>query len=112
MDYGPEGDFYFAWAGDESNSMMSYVDLNWDFSQFDRDNFNRFHAAGYIVNANAIAEDVLASPNAGLGSRSSTPPTSKSDSRRRACQPTIMRPCSIMRASRIFTRGGRRRWQT
>jgi hypothetical protein len=66
-DYGPEGDFYFAWSGDQSNSIMSYVDLNWDFSQFDRDNFNRFHAGGYIVNANAIAEDVLASPNASLG---------------------------------------------
>jgi hypothetical protein len=66
-EYGPEGDFYFAWSGDQSNSIMSYVDLNWDFSQFDRDNFNRFHAAGYIVNANAIAEAVLASPNAGLG---------------------------------------------
>ena len=66
-DYGPAGDFYFAWSGDQSNSMMSYVDLNWDFSQFDRDNFNRFHAAGYIVNANAIAEDVLASANASAG---------------------------------------------
>ena len=67
MDYGPEGDFYFAWSADESNSIMSYVDLNWDFSQFDRDNFNRFDAAGYIVNANAIAERVLASQNASLG---------------------------------------------
>ena len=66
IDYGPRG-AYFAWAGDESNSMMSYVDLNWDFSQFDRDNFNRFDAAGYIVNANAIAGDVLASANASLG---------------------------------------------
>ena len=67
IDYGPDGDSYFAWSGDQSNSIMSYVDLNWDFSQFDRDNFNRFHAAGYIVNANAIAEAVLASPNASLG---------------------------------------------
>jgi hypothetical protein len=67
MDYGPSGGFYFAWAGDETNSIMSYVDLNWDFSQFDRDNFNRFKAAGYIVNGNVIAEDVLASPNAGAG---------------------------------------------
>jgi hypothetical protein len=67
IDYGPEGDAYFAWAGDENNSMMSYVDLNWDFSQFDRDNFNRFHAAGYIVIANRIAQSVLASPNASLG---------------------------------------------
>ena len=23
--------------------MMSYIDLNWDFSQFDRDNSARFH---------------------------------------------------------------------
>jgi hypothetical protein len=67
IDYGAEGDFYFTWAGDEPNSIMGYVDLNWDFSQFDRDNFNRFHAAGYIVNANAIAARVLASPKAAAG---------------------------------------------
>jgi hypothetical protein len=67
IEYGPEGDFYFAWSGDESNSVMSYVDLNWDFSQFDQDNFNRCHAGGYITNANAIAAHVLASPNASLG---------------------------------------------
>jgi hypothetical protein len=47
--------------------MMSYVDLNWDFSQFDRDNFNRFEAAAYVTNTNAIAERVLASPNAAAG---------------------------------------------
>lgn len=63
-DYGPEGDFYFAWSGDQSNSMMSYIDLNWDFSQFDRDNANRFLGAGYIRNANVIAANILASPNA------------------------------------------------
>jgi hypothetical protein len=67
IDYGPGGSFYFAWAGDESNSIMSYVDLNWDFSQFDQDNFNRFHAAGYIINSNAIAAQVLSSSNAGAG---------------------------------------------
>ena len=46
---------------------MSYIDLNWDFSQFDRDNFNRAQASAYIANANAIAARVLASPNANLG---------------------------------------------
>jgi hypothetical protein len=46
---------------------MSYIDVNWDFSQFDRDNFDRFRTAAYITNANAIAELVLASPNAGAG---------------------------------------------
>jgi hypothetical protein len=64
IDFGPGGDFFFAWSGDESNSMMSYIDLNWDFSQFDRDNYDRFLAAAYMVNANAIVADVLASPKA------------------------------------------------
>ena len=32
--------------------MMSYIDLNWDFSQFDRDNSARHHAAGYALIAN------------------------------------------------------------
>jgi hypothetical protein len=54
-------------AGDESNSMMSYVDLNWDFSQFDQDNFNRAQTAGYIIAGNAIAKDVLESSRAADG---------------------------------------------
>jgi hypothetical protein len=45
--------------------MMSYVDLNWDFSQFDRDNTDRFQAAAYINNANALAKRILNSPKAG-----------------------------------------------
>jgi hypothetical protein len=36
---------------------MSYTDRNWDFSQFDRDNTDRFQAAAYINNANALARD-------------------------------------------------------
>ena len=39
--------------------MMSYIDLNWDFSQFDRDNSARQHGAGYALLANRIAEDIL-----------------------------------------------------
>ncbi|MCL7454717.1 MAG: hypothetical protein M8467_16900 [Anaerolineae bacterium] len=65
VDFGPGGDFYFAWSGDESNSMMSYIDLNWDFSQFDRDNMNRYLTAIYINQANAILEAIYASPRAG-----------------------------------------------
>ena len=38
--------------------MMSYIDLNWDFSQFDRDNSARHHAAGYALIANRIAGDI------------------------------------------------------
>lgn len=65
VDYEPTGPFYFAWSGDESNSMMSYIDLNWDFSQFDRDNMNRFVSAAFARNANRIAADILADPDAG-----------------------------------------------
>jgi hypothetical protein len=59
VDFEPTGDFFFAWLGDESNSMMSYIDVNWDFSQFDRDNSARHHAGGYALIANRIAADIL-----------------------------------------------------
>ena len=64
-DFGPSNEFQFVWSGDEQNSMMSYIDLNWDFSQFDQDNNNRFQAAAYINNANAIAAQIRASNKAG-----------------------------------------------
>jgi hypothetical protein len=63
VDYEPTADFFFAWLGDESNSMMSYIDVNWDFSQFDRDNSARHHAAGYALLANRIAEDIVRDRN-------------------------------------------------
>lgn len=59
VDFGPSGDFYFANSGDESNSIMSYIDLNWDFSTFDRDNAARFYAATYVTTANTVADMVL-----------------------------------------------------
>jgi hypothetical protein len=65
VDYEPTGPYYFAWSGDESNTMMSYIDLNWDFSQFDRDNMNRYMAAAFAKNSNRIAADILADPDAG-----------------------------------------------
>jgi hypothetical protein len=64
VDFEPTGDYFFAWLGDESNSMMSYIDLNWDFSQFDRDNSARHHAGGYAMIANRIAADILADRDA------------------------------------------------
>ncbi|MFY1632758.1 hypothetical protein ACN27F_05610 [Solwaraspora sp. WMMB335] len=64
IDYGPEDDYFFAWVGDEVNSMMSYIDLNWDFSQFDRDNSDRFGTAAYNEAANQLAEAVLDSDRA------------------------------------------------
>jgi hypothetical protein len=68
VDFGPSGDFFFAWLGDESNSVMSYLDLNWNFSQFDRDNSTRHRAAGYAKVANLLAANVLAAPGAGAAS--------------------------------------------
>lgn len=68
VDFGPSGDFYFAWSGDESNTMMSYIDLNWDFSQFDRDNMNRYMTSVYINQANSILARIYASPKAGKAS--------------------------------------------
>jgi hypothetical protein len=64
LDFGPEGRYLFAWSGSESNSVMSYIDLNWDFSQFDRDNMSRWMAAAYVNAANAVARDVLLDPDA------------------------------------------------
>lgn len=58
-DYGGEGSKYFVWTADEVNSIMSYIDLNWDYSQFDRDNANRHQAAAYYINANVIAGKLL-----------------------------------------------------
>ena len=66
VDFEPTGDFFFAWLGDESNSMMSYIDVNWDFSQFDRDNGSKFKAAAYITNANAVAAMIAESRKAKL----------------------------------------------
>ena len=60
QDYEPEGAMFFAWAGDENNTIMSYIDVNWDFSQFDRDNSNRFLTAAYWEAANRLAATIPA----------------------------------------------------
>ena len=62
----PAGDMFFAGAGGEVNSVMSYLPLNEDFSQFDLDNHRRWQAAAYLRSANAIAAGVLGS-RAGAG---------------------------------------------
>jgi hypothetical protein len=65
VDFGSGDDFYFAWSGDESNTIMAYTDLNWDFSQFDRDNMNRYMTSIYINQANEILANIFASPKVG-----------------------------------------------
>jgi hypothetical protein len=64
---GLSGPFHFANVGDETNSMMSYIDLNWDFSTFDQDNAARFYAASYTTQAQRVARKVLDSPGADRG---------------------------------------------
>jgi hypothetical protein len=44
---------------------MSYIDLNWDFSRFDRDNMNRYMTAAFSRFANQVTADILADPDAG-----------------------------------------------
>jgi hypothetical protein len=65
IDYDATGSTYFANSGDESNSIMSYIDLNWDYGQFDRDNMGRFLTIGYINQANNILASIYASSKAG-----------------------------------------------
>ena len=60
----PQRDFFYLWAGDESDSVMSYQFLSNNFSQFDRDNMNRWMTAIYINQANKILPKILASPRA------------------------------------------------
>ena len=45
---------------------MSYIDLNWDFSQFDRDNMHRYMTAIYVNQANQVLAAIYKSPRAGM----------------------------------------------
>lgn len=64
LDFGPSDDFYFAWAGDESNTVMHYMDLSDEFGQFDQDNMYRIEMAGYLRWSNSLLNQILANPNA------------------------------------------------
>jgi len=63
-DYRPGGFFYFAWSGDESDTIMHYMDLSTEFGQFDQDNMYRFETAGYVGWALDLVEAITAHPNA------------------------------------------------
>ena len=56
--------FHFVWAGDASDTVMSYLYTSNNFSQFDRDNMNRWMTAVYINQANKILAKIVASPRA------------------------------------------------
>ncbi len=48
VDYDSVGDFYFAWSGDESNTIMNYLGTTNGFGVFDHDNMGRYELAGYL----------------------------------------------------------------
>jgi hypothetical protein len=63
LDYGPADAFYFAWSGDESNTIMHYMDLSDEFGRFDRDNMHRYEMAGYLNWSNELLAQILAHPD-------------------------------------------------
>jgi hypothetical protein len=64
IDYDPTDDFYYAWSGDESNTVMQYLAVSNSFGQFDRDNMYRWEMAGYLNWSNALLGEIQASPDA------------------------------------------------
>ena len=65
LDYGPADEFYYAWSGDESNTVMHYLALSNEFGEFDRANMYRYEFAGYLNWSNALLGDILASEDTG-----------------------------------------------
>lgn len=65
LDFNAADQYEFAQSGDESATIMSYIDLSSRFSVFDRDNMHRYETAGYLNWSNALLADILASPKAG-----------------------------------------------
>ena len=57
-DFGPADATYFAWSGDESNTVMQYICLSNTFGQFDRDNMYRYEFAGYLNLAAGLTHDI------------------------------------------------------
>ena len=62
VDFGAESEFFFAWAGDESDTVMHYLTLSNQFGEHNRDNMYRWEAAGYLNWANALAGAIIESP--------------------------------------------------
>jgi hypothetical protein len=62
VDYGPADLFFFAWSGDESNTIMHYMDLSTTFGKFDQDNMYRYEMAGYLNWSNELLGDMKLDP--------------------------------------------------
>jgi len=64
LDFGPGGSLFFAWEGDESDTVMHYLGMTNRFGEHNRDNMYRWETAGYLNWANALAGDIMASGRA------------------------------------------------
>lgn len=65
IDYGPGGPLYFAWLGDESDTVMSYLNLSQGFGQFNADSMHRYEFAGYLNWSNQLLAAIQSDPGAG-----------------------------------------------
>ena len=54
VDYASVGAFYYAWSGDESNTIMNYLGTSNGFGVFDHDNMGRYEFAGYLNLSNDL----------------------------------------------------------
>lgn len=64
IDFFAGGEFFFAWTGDESATVMSYLDLDHDFGRFERDSMGRWMTSAYLNQSNQVLSRLLASPRA------------------------------------------------
>jgi len=63
LDFGGSGSLYFAQGGDESQTVMSYMNLSSKFGKFNMDNMGRWEFAGYMNWSNELYADLAAHPN-------------------------------------------------
>jgi hypothetical protein len=57
-DYDASGETYYAWLGDESDTVMHYLSVSNGFGRHNQDNMYRWETAGYLNWANALAGDI------------------------------------------------------
>jgi hypothetical protein len=64
IDYNPDGKYYYAWEGDESDTVMQYLSITNRFGEHNRDNMYRWETAGYLNWSNALAGAIMDSEDA------------------------------------------------
>lgn len=63
LDFGASASLYFAQLGDESHTVMSYMNLTGEFGKFNMDNIGRWEFAGYMNWSNELYTALAAHPN-------------------------------------------------